>query len=159
MTKTVSIIEGHLVATGKKFAIVTARFNSFLSERLSEGAVDTLVRHGADPDDLSIFKVPGCFEIPMIANKIAKTNKFDAIICLGVLIRGSTPHFDYIAAETTKGIAMVGMDSDIPVTYGVITADTLDQAIERSGTKAGNKGCDAALAAIEMVDIYTKVSL
>jgi 6,7-dimethyl-8-ribityllumazine synthase len=152
------IIEGHLIATGKKFAIVVSRFNSFLSERLSEGAIDTLVRHGVDSENLSVFKVPGCFEIPMVASRLAKSTKFNAVVCLGVLIRGATPHFDYIAAEATKGIAMVGMESNIPVTYGIITADTLEQAIERAGTKAGNKGHDAALAAIEMVDLFSKIN-
>ena len=147
------IFEGNLVAKGKKFAIVIGRFNNFLGEQILNGAIDCLKRHGADEKDLSVARVPGSFEIPLAVQKIVQTKRYDAVIALGVLIRGATPHFDYIAAEVTKGIGQLNLQSGTPVTYGIITADTIDQAIERSGTKAGNKGWDAALAAIEMVNL------
>ncbi|PJB46789.1 MAG: 6,7-dimethyl-8-ribityllumazine synthase [Deltaproteobacteria bacterium CG_4_9_14_3_um_filter_63_12] len=150
------IIEGHLNATGRRFAIVVGRFNNFLSDRLVEGAVDTLLRHGAADDDIHVYKVPGSFEIPMMAKKTAMSGNYDAVICIGALIRGATPHFEYIASEVTKGIANISLELGIPLTYGIITADTLEQAIERSGTKAGNKGADAANSAIEMVDLYRR---
>ena len=150
-------IEGHLNATDKRFAIVVGRFNAFIGDRLVEGAVDALVRHGAREEDLEVIKVPGAFEVPMIAKRAADTDRFDAIICLATLIRGATPHFDYIAAEVTKGIASSALQGKIPFTYGVITADTLEQAIDRAGTKVGNKGAEAAIAAIELVDLYAKV--
>ena len=146
--------EGHLDAKGKKFAIVVSRFNNFLTDKLLEGAIDCLKRHGADEKNISIAYVPGAFEIPFIAAKLAEKKDNDAVICLGAIIRGATPHFDYISAESAKGIAKIAMDSGKPVIYGVITTDTIEQAIERAGTKAGNKGWDAAASAIEMVNLY-----
>lgn len=151
------IHEGNLNAQNHRIAIIVTRFNSFITERLLEGALDTIKRHGGDLDSVEIFKVPGCFEIPVAADKMAASKKFDAIICLGCLIRGATPHFDYISAECTKGIAQLALNYHMPISYGVITADTLDQAIDRAGTKAGNKGAEAALAAIEMADLFTKL--
>jgi 6,7-dimethyl-8-ribityllumazine synthase len=151
------IIEGKIVAKGMKFGIVASRFNDFISGRLIEGAVDTLIRAGADEKDIAIYKVPGAFELPLTAKKLAKSAGFDAVICLGAVIRGATPHFEYISAEVSKGIASVGLDAEIPVVYGVLTTDTIEQAIERAGTKAGNKGSDAALSAIEMVDLFKKI--
>lgn len=148
-----NIIESKLRADGKKFAIVVSRFNDFITDRLTGGAVDVLVRSGAEDNDIDIVKVPGAFEIPLIAQKLAAKGKYDAIICLGAVIRGATPHFDYVCAEVTKGIAMVGMEAVIPVIYGIVTTDTIEQAIERAGTKAGNKGCDAAHTAIEMANL------
>ena len=150
----VNIYEGLFKADGKKFAIVASRWNDFFAERLVEGAVDTLVRHGAEASDITVAKCPGSFEVPQVAAKLIDHGNFDAIICLGVLIRGSTPHFDYIAAEATKGVGSIGIDSGVPVAFGIITCDTLEQAIERSGSKAGNKGVEAAMAAIEMVSLY-----
>jgi len=149
--------EGELVCSKKKFAIVISRFNDFISKELLSGCHDTLRRHGVKDDEIDIIWVPGSFEIPTIANIIAKKKKFDAIICLGAVIRGATPHFDYIAAEVAKGIAHVSLDNGIPVIFGVITADTIEQAIERAGTKEGNKGKDAALNAIEMVNLIDKI--
>jgi 6,7-dimethyl-8-ribityllumazine synthase len=149
--------EGQLSAKGKKFAIVVARFNSFVSKQLLEGALDCLNRHDADEQSIDTVWVPGSFEVPMAAKKLASSGNYDAVICLGVLVRGGTPHFDYIAAEATKGIAQAAFDTGIPVTYGIITADTLEQAIERGGTKAGNKGWDATLSAIEMVNLFTQI--
>ncbi|MFQ5675360.1 MAG: 6,7-dimethyl-8-ribityllumazine synthase [bacterium] len=149
--------EGQLSAQGRRFGVVVARFNDFICKQLLDGALDCLKRHGAADKDIEIVKVPGSFEIPAAASALAKSKKYSAIICLGALIRGETPHFDYIAAETTKGIAQVGLDSGIPTAYGVITADTLEQAIERAGTKAGNKGWDAALSAIEMADLFAQL--
>lgn len=151
------IYEGHLVDSTHKFAIVVARFNSFITDKLVEGALDTIERHGGNKQNVDVFKVPGCFEVPMAAQKLASKSKYDAIICLGALIRGETPHFDYIAAECTKGIAAIALQAQIPVTYGIITANTVDQAVNRAGVKVGNKGADAALAAIEMVDLYDKI--
>ena len=151
------IYEGHLVDSTHKFAIVVARFNSFITDKLVEGALDTIERHGGNKQNVDVFKVPGCFEVPMAAQKLASKSKYDAIICLGVLIRGETPHFDYIASECTKGIAAIALQAQIPVTYGIITANTVDQAVNRAGVKVGNKGADAALAAIEMVDLYNKI--
>ncbi len=150
----VQVFEGVFRADGKRFGIVASRWNSFFADRLVEGAVDALVRHGAKAADISVAKCPGAFEIPLVAARMAKSKKYDAIICLGVLIRGSTPHFDYISAEATKGVAAVGMDQGIPVSYGIITVESLEQAIERSGSKAGNKGAEAAMAAIEMASLY-----
>ena len=150
-------IEGKLVAKGMKFGIVASRFNDFISGRLVDGAVDALTRAGADEKDIQIYKVPGAFELPLMAKKLAKTERFDAVICLGAVIRGATPHFEYISAEVTKGIASVGLEMEIPVSFGVLTTDTIEQAIERAGTKAGNKGWDAAMSAIEMVDLFKKV--
>ena len=151
------IHEGLFKAQDLRIAIVVARFNSFITERLVEGALDTIRRHGGDLENVEIFKVPGCFEIPVAADKIASAGKFDAIVCLGALIRGATPHFDYLAAECTKGIAQLSLQYHLPMAYGVITADTLDQAIDRAGTKAGNKGAEAALAAIEMADLFRSI--
>ena len=151
------IYEGHRVDSTHKFAIVVARFNSFITDKLVEGALDTIERHGGNKQNVDVFKVPGCFEVPMAAQKLASKSKYDAIICLGALIRGETPHFDYIASECTKGIAAIALQAQIPVTYGIITANTVDQAVNRAGVKVGNKGADAALAAIEMVDLYNKI--
>lgn len=151
--------EGQLSAKGLRIAIVVARFNQLISSKLLEGALDCLKRHGASESDVEVFWVPGSFELPMAANKIAQTREYQGMICLGTLIRGQTPHFDFIAAETTKGIGQVALSTGLPVAYGVITADTIDQAIERAGTKAGNKGWEAALACIEMADLYKKLSI
>ena len=151
------IVEGKLVAKGMKFGIVASRFNDFICGRLIDGAVDALTRAGADEKDIQIYKVPGAFELPAMAKKLAKTEKFDAVICLGAVIRGATPHFEYISAEVTKGIASVGLEMEVPVAFGVLTTDTIEQAIERAGAKAGNKGWDAAMSAIEMVDLFKKV--
>lgn len=151
------IIEGMLDASGLRFALVVSRFNEALSSRLEGGAVDCLIRHGAEEENLTVLRVPGAFEIPMLASKLAESGDFDAVICLGVVVRGATPHFDYIASEVAKGIAQAAMSSGRPVTFGVVTADTLEQAVERAGTKQGNKGWDAALAAIEMARLYGAV--
>ncbi|MFQ5900007.1 MAG: 6,7-dimethyl-8-ribityllumazine synthase [Thermodesulfobacteriota bacterium] len=151
------IIEGGLSAKGLKFALLVGRFNDFISDRLKEGALDTLLRSGADAKDIAIVKVPGSFEMPMIARKLAEGKEYDAIVCLGAVIRGSTPHFEYVSAEVSKGISKVSLETGVPVAFGVITADTLEQAIERAGTKSGNKGKDAALSAIEMVNLLKKI--
>ncbi len=148
------IKEGKLIAKGLKFGIIVSRFNSFITNRMLEGALDALLRHNADEKNIEVYKVPGSFEIPSLALRLAESNKYDAIICLGAVIRGETPHFDFVAAETSKGIAQVSLKSKIPVIYGIITADTVEQAIDRAGTKAGNKGADAAVAAIEMANLY-----
>ncbi|HOQ00193.1 MAG TPA: 6,7-dimethyl-8-ribityllumazine synthase [Acetivibrio clariflavus] len=145
--------EGKLIATGLKFGIVVGRFNEFISNKLLGGAIDALVRHGADESNIEVTWVPGAFEIPLAASKMAASKKFDAIICVGAVIRGSTPHFDYVANEVSKGIAKVSLDTGIPVIFGVLTTDTIEQAIERAGTKAGNKGYDAAVTAIEMANL------
>lgn len=145
--------EGNLDATGRKFGIVVSRFNSFICERLLEGAVDALVRHGASDTDISVARVPGAYEIPLFAKKMAETGNYDALICLGAVIRGSTPHFDYVAAEVSKGVASVSLESGIPIAFGVLTTDTIEQAVERAGTKAGNKGFEAATTAIESVNL------
>ncbi|MFO7860151.1 MAG: 6,7-dimethyl-8-ribityllumazine synthase [Desulfosalsimonas sp.] len=146
-------IEANLLAEGRRFAIVVSRFNDFISDKLLSGALDALVRSGANDADIEVIKVPGSFEIPLIAKKLAAGGKYDAVICLGAVIRGSTPHFDYVSAEVSKGIAAVGMDTGVPIIFGVITTDTIEQAIERAGTKAGNKGWDAAISAIEMANL------
>jgi 6,7-dimethyl-8-ribityllumazine synthase len=151
------MIEGKLNAKGLKFGIVVSRFNDFVSERLLSGALDLLTRNGADEGDIEILKVPGAFEIPQVARKMALAKKYDAVICLGAVIRGATPHFDYIAAEVSKGIAMIGLESEVPVTFGILTTDNLEQAIERAGSKAGNKGWDAALSAVEMANLYREM--
>jgi 6,7-dimethyl-8-ribityllumazine synthase len=151
------VIEGNLVVKGKSFGIIASRFNDFMTKQLVAGCIDTLVRHGASDDDISVAWVPGAFDIPLVAQKMARVAKPDAVICLGTIIRGSTPHFDFVASEAAKGIAKVSLDSGIPVIFGVITADTIEQAVERSGTKDGNKGRDAALSAIEMVDVLGKI--
>ncbi len=149
-------IEGNLKADGKKFGIIVARFNSFICEKLLEGALDTLMRSGANDTDIDVVRVPGAFEIPLIAKKMATAQKYDALICLGVVIRGATPHFDVVVNEVSKGSAQVGLETGVPVIFGVLTTETIEQAIERSGTKAGNKGADVAVAAIEMADLVTK---
>ncbi len=151
------IIEGKLQADGLKFGIVVSRFNEFITSKLLEGALDALIRHGAKESDIQIVRVPGSFEIPLVAKKMAQTGKFNAIICLGTLIRGATPHFDYIAAEVSKGIAQACLETGIPVSFGVITTDTIEQAIERAGSKSGNKGWDAAIVAIEMARVVEKI--
>lgn len=148
-------IEGNLKADGKKFGIIVARFNSFISEKLLEGAIDSLVRSGAADSDIDVVRVPGAFEIPLIAKKMTAAQKYDAIICLGVVIRGATPHFDVVVNEVSKGSAQVGLESGVPVLFGVLTTETIEQAIERSGTKAGNKGAEVAVAAIEMANLVT----
>ena len=153
----VKTTEGNLIAKGKKFGIIISRFNDFISKELLSGCLDTLTRHGAEEKDLVVTWVPGAFEIPVIANRLAKTKSYDALICLGTVIRGSTPHFDYIASEVAKGIAAASLNTGLPVIFGVITADTIEQAIERAGTKEGNKGRDAALNAIEMADLVEKL--
>jgi 6,7-dimethyl-8-ribityllumazine synthase len=150
-------VEGNLIATGLRLAIITSRWNHFIGDRLVEGALDAIKRHGGDPDAADLVFVPGAFEIPLAALKLAKSGKYDAVICLGTLIRGATPHFDYLAAEATKGVAAASMDTGVPLSYGIITADSLDQAIERAGTKAGNKGHEAALAAIEMANLFKQI--
>jgi 6,7-dimethyl-8-ribityllumazine synthase len=154
----VKVYEGQLVADGKKFGIVASRFNEFITNKLLEGAIDALKRHGAKDEEIEIVWVPGAFEIPYAAQRMAEgKNKYDAIICIGAVIRGSTPHFEHIAAEVTKGIAQTGLKTGVPVIYGVITPDTLEQAIERAGAKAGNKGFQAAMSAIEMVNLFEKI--
>ncbi|WP_129126990.1 6,7-dimethyl-8-ribityllumazine synthase [Geomonas oryzae] len=150
-------LEGKLTAEGLKFGIVVGRFNSFIGERLLEGALDALVRHGADDQQITVARVPGAFEIPLTAKKMAETGKYDALICLGAVIRGSTPHFDYVCAEVSKGVAHVSLDAGIPVAFGVLTTDTIEQAIERAGTKAGNKGFDAAMTVIETANLYREM--
>ena len=149
--------EGKLDAKGLKFGIVVSRFNSFICERLLEGAVDALVRHGGDDADIHVARVPGAFEIPLAAKNLAATCWYDAIICLGAVIRGSTPHFDYVAAEVSKGVASVSLESGVPVAFGVLTTDTIEQAVERAGTKAGNKGFEAAVTAIETVNLLKAI--
>jgi 6,7-dimethyl-8-ribityllumazine synthase len=150
--------EGLLLGEGLRFGIVISRFNEFITHKLLEGANDALARHGVGPDNIDAAWVPGAFELPLVAQKMARSGRYDAIICLGAVVRGATPHFEYIAAEVTKGIAMVGLDTGLPVVYGVITADTLEQAVERAGTKMGNKGFDAAMTAIEMVNLSREIT-
>ncbi|SPF42895.1 riboflavin synthase beta chain [Syntrophobacter sp. SbD1] len=152
------VFEGKLLAKGLKFGIIVSRFNDFIGDRLLGGAIDALKRNGADEQNLDIFKVPGAFEIPLIAKKVAESGKYDAVICLGAVIRGGTPHFDYVAAEVSKGIAHVAMEAGVPISFGVLTTDTLEQAIERAGAKSGNKGWDAAFAAIEMANLVKQIS-
>lgn len=151
------LVEGRLNATGMKFAVVVSRFNDFITERLLGGAMDALIRNGADDKDIAVYKVPGGWEIPLTAKKLASSGDYDGVICLGAVIRGSTPHFDYVAAEAAKGIAQASLETGVVIAFGVLTTDTLEQAIERAGSKAGNKGVDAALAAIEMVDLLRQV--
>ncbi|MDY0189673.1 MAG: 6,7-dimethyl-8-ribityllumazine synthase [Desulfuromonas sp.] len=149
---------GQLDASGHKICIVVARFNSFICERLVEGAIDALVRHGAREADIDIVRVPGAFEIPLTAQKLAASvKKYDALICLGAVIRGATPHFDYVSNEVTKGIASVSLATGVPISFGVLTTDTIEQAVERAGTKAGNKGYDAAMTAIEMINLFKSI--
>ena len=151
------IIEGELQAKGLKFGIVISRFNDFITSKLFEGAKDALLRHGAKEDDIDVVKVPGSFEIPIVAKKMALKQMYNAIICLGTVIRGATPHFEYISAEVSKGIASASMDTGVPIAFGVITCDTIEQAVERAGTKSGNKGWDAAITAIEMAQLLKKL--
>jgi 6,7-dimethyl-8-ribityllumazine synthase len=151
------VFEGDLLGKGLKIGVVVARFNEFITGKLLSGAKDALSRHGVAEEDIDVAWVPGSFEIPLAAQKLAGSNKYDAVICLGTVIRGATPHFEYIAAEVSKGVAKVGLDAGIPVLFGVITADTLEQAIERAGTKSGNKGFDAAVGAIEMANLLKKI--
>ncbi len=146
-------VEGKLNSQGLRFAFVAGRFNSFITDRLVEGAVDAIVRTGGDPDAIRIYKVPGAFEIPLMAKKLASSGSYDAVVCLGAVIRGSTPHFDYVAAEVSKGIAHASLETGIPIAFGVLTTDSIEQAVERAGTKAGNKGWDAAMAAVEMANL------
>lgn len=148
-----NVFEGNLQADGKKFAIVIARFNSFISDKLLEGALDTLGRSGANQADIDIAKVPGAFEIPLVAKKLAESQKYDAVICLGAVIRGATPHFEVVVNEVSKGSAQVGLETGVPVLFGVLTTENIEQAIERAGTKAGNKGAEVAVAAIEMANL------
>ena len=148
-----NFIEGKLDATGLRFGIIVSRFNSFIGERLLEGALDALVRHGGADSNITVVRVPGAFEIPLAAKKLAESGKYDALICLGAVIRGSTPHFDYVAAEVSKGVASVSLESGVPVAFGVLTTDSIEQAIERAGTKAGNKGFEAAVTAIETANL------
>lgn len=151
------IFEGKLISDGLKFGIIVGRFNEFIGSKLLSGALDALKRHGANEKDIDIVWVPGAFEIPLVAKKMAKTEKYDAVICLGAVIRGSTPHFDYVSNEVTKGIANVSLGTELPIVFGVLTTDTIEQAIERAGTKSGNKGYDAAITAIEMANLLKEI--
>lgn len=154
----VNVIEGQLIAKGMRFAIIASRFNEFISSKLKEGAIDALVRHDAAKKDITVLWVPGAFEMPMVAKKLAVSGQYDAIICVGAVIRGATSHFDYVANEVSKGIATVSLDTGIPISFGVLTTDNIEQAIERAGTKAGNKGFESAMAAIEMVSLFKELS-
>jgi 6,7-dimethyl-8-ribityllumazine synthase len=151
------IIEGELQAKGLRFGIVVSRFNDFITSKLLDGAMDALLRHGAKEEDVDIIRVPGSFEIPIVAKKMALKKTYNAIICLGTVIRGATPHFEYIAAEVSKGIASASLETGVPIAFGIITADTIEQAVERAGTKSGNKGWDAAIVAIEMAQLIKKL--
>ena len=151
------IYEGKLIAKGQRFGIIVGRFNEFIGGKLLSGAIDGLKRHGVDEDDIEITWVPGAFEIPLVAKKMAKTKKYDGVICLGAVIRGATPHFDYVSSEVSKGIASVSLETELPVIFGILTTDTIEQAIERSGTKAGNKGYEAAVTAIEMANLLKEI--
>ncbi|HIC90586.1 MAG TPA: 6,7-dimethyl-8-ribityllumazine synthase [Syntrophaceae bacterium] len=153
----VKVIEGKISGQGLKFALVVSRFNDFISDRLLQGALDALLRHGAKEADIQVVKVPGSFEIPMVARRLALSKKYHAVICLGAIIRGATPHFQYICSEVSKGVATIGLETGIPTIFGVITADTLEQAIERAGTKSGNKGWNAAIAAMEMINLIKQL--
>lgn len=147
------VIEGNLLAKGKSFGLVASRFNDFMTKELVNGCIDTLIRHGADDKEITVAWVPGAFELPLAAQKMARSKSYDAVICLGTVIRGATPHFDYIASEAAKGVAKVSLDSGVPVVFGIITADSIEQAVERAGSKDGNKGRDAAVSAIEMANL------
>lgn len=153
----VKTIEGQLSASGKRFGIAISRFNSFITERLLEGAMDALIRHGASEEDITQVRVPGSFELPLVLKKMANSGSYDALIAVSAVIRGDTPHFDYVAAEASKGIAMTSLDTGVPIAFGVLTTNTIEQAIERAGTKAGNKGFDAAMTAIEMANVCAKL--
>jgi len=151
------VLEGKLTAKGFRFGIIVARFNNFITGRLLDGAVDAIVRHDGDKENITVAWVPGSFEIPTVARKMAQSGKYDAVLALGAVIRGGTPHFDYVAAEVSKGVAHVALEANIPVVFGVLTTDTIEQAIERAGTKAGNKGAEAAMAAIEMINLFEQI--
>jgi 6,7-dimethyl-8-ribityllumazine synthase len=151
------MVDGNLTAKGFAFGIVASRFNDFITTRLLEGALDALRRHGADEDKITVARVPGSFEIPLVAKRMAASRQYDAVICLGTVIRGATPHFDYIASEVAKGVAMAGMETGVPIAFGVLTTDSIEQAVERAGTKAGNKGFDAACSAIEMANLLREL--
>lgn len=151
------IIEGNLIAKDLKFGLVVGRFNEFIGGKLLEGAIDAIKRHGGNEEDIEISWVPGAFEIPLVAKKLAKSKRYDAVICLGAVIRGATPHFDYVSGEVTKGVALVGLETEVPTIFGVLTVDTIEQAIERAGTKAGNKGFEAAVTAIEMANLLKEL--
>jgi 6,7-dimethyl-8-ribityllumazine synthase len=151
------ILEGELQAKGLKFAIIVSRFNDFITSKLLDGAKDALLRHGAKEEDIDVARVPGSFEIPLIAKKLASKGAYNAVICLGTVIRGATPHFEYVAAEVSKGVAAASMETGVPIAFGVITSDTIEQAVERAGTKSGNKGWDAAITAIEMAQLIKKI--
>jgi 6,7-dimethyl-8-ribityllumazine synthase len=154
---TMKVIQGELQAKGLKFAIIVSRFNDFITGKLLDGAVDALIRHGAKEEDVDVVKVPGAFEIPLAAKKVAAKGTYNAVICLGTVIRGATPHFDYVAAEVSKGVAAASLDTGVPIAFGVLTTDTIEQAVERAGTKSGNKGFDAAVTAIEMAQVFKKL--
>ena len=151
------VIQGELQAKGLRFAIVVSRFNDFITGKLLDGAVDALVRHGAKEDDIEVVRVPGAFEVPLAAKKLASKGAYSAVICLGAVIRGATPHFDYVAAEVSKGVAQASLETGVPIAFGVITSDTIEQAVERAGSKSGNKGFDAAITAIEMAQVIKKL--
>lgn len=153
----VKTMEGKLISRGKKFGIIVSRFNDFITRRLLDGCLDTLKRHGAEENDIEVVWVPGSFEVPQAADKLAKSGKYNCLICLGTLIRGATPHFDYIANEMTKGIAQIPLRTGVPTAFGVITAESIEQAVERAGTKKGNKGADAAMSAIEMTNLFDEI--
>ncbi len=156
-TPTAKVVEGNLVATGQKLAIIASRWNNFITDRLVEGALDCIARHGGDLAQVTVYKVPGCFELPLAAKKAAASGRYDGVIALGVLIRGATPHFDYICSQATSGLSSAGLSTDVPVSFGVLTVDTIEQAIERAGTKAGNKGEEATLATVEMVNLLAQM--
>jgi len=151
------VIEGELIAKNLKFAVLVSRFNDFITSRLLAGAKDTLLRHGAEEDDITLVYVPGSFEIPLVAKKLAESGEYAAVICVGAVIRGATPHFDYVASEVAKGVAQVALTTGVPTVFGVITSDTIEQAVERAGSKAGNKGSEAALAAIELANVVSQL--
>ncbi|TCK98812.1 6,7-dimethyl-8-ribityllumazine synthase [Natranaerovirga hydrolytica] len=151
------VYEGKLIAKGQKFGIIVGRFNEFIGSKLLDGAIDGLKRHGVNEEDIEIAWTPGAFEIPLVAKKMVKTNKYDGVICLGAVIRGSTPHFDYVSSEVSKGIASVSLETEVPVIFGILTTDTIEQAIERAGTKAGNKGYEAAVTALEMANLFDEI--
>ena len=150
--------EGNLDAGGKRFALIVSRYNEFFVSRLLSGAEDCLIRHGASPEDVEVFRVPGCFELALVAKKVAQTGKFDAVVCLGAILRGQTPHFDFVASEAAKGVARVGLETEVPVVFGVITTETVEQAVDRSGARAGNRGAESAMAAIEMANLLGGLS-
>lgn len=153
----VKIIQGDFVGNSKKFAIVVSRFNEFITSRLLDGAIDCFVRHGVNDNDIDVFRVPGSFEVPVTALRVAKSKKYDGVVCLGAVIRGETPHFDHVAGESAKGISQIGLTTGVPTIYGIITTETIEQAIDRAGARTGNKGAEAAIAAIEMANLFSKI--